>query len=57
MDNQELMDFFREAAAGIDGAMRIDLALVESKLLGEILNHGIFNGGKRIRPTAPTFPR
>ncbi len=50
MDNQELMSFFRKSAAGIDGAMRADLASVESKLLGEVLNHGIFNGGKRIRP-------
>ncbi len=50
MDNQELMLFFRESAAGIDAAMRSDLASVESQLLGEVLNHGIFNGGKRIRP-------
>lgn len=50
VDNQELMNFFREAAAGIDGAMRADLASVESGLLGEVLSHGIFNGGKRIRP-------
>lgn len=50
MDNQELMDFFRGAAAEIDEAMRADLAAVESKLLGEVLHHGIFNGGKRIRP-------
>lgn len=50
MDNQELMSFFRGAAAEIDGAMRVDLASVESKLLGEVLQHGIFNGGKRIRP-------
>lgn len=50
MDHQQLMDFFRGAAAGIDGAMRADLAAVENGRLGEILRHGIFNGGKRIRP-------
>jgi len=49
-DNQELMKYFRGAAAGIDEAMRGDLKLVRSKLLSEVLNHGIFNGGKRIRP-------
>jgi octaprenyl-diphosphate synthase len=50
VEHQELMNFFREAAAGIDAAMRADLAAVESRRLGEILAHGIFNGGKRIRP-------
>lgn len=50
MDNQELMNFLSEAAVEIDAAMRLDLAAVESGLLGEILHHGIFNGGKRIRP-------
>ncbi|MCK4838666.1 MAG: polyprenyl synthetase family protein [Desulfobulbaceae bacterium] len=50
MNNQELMTFFRESAAGIDEAMRSELASVESKLLSEVLKHGIFNGGKRIRP-------
>lgn len=50
MDNQELIGFFREAAAGVDEAMRADLASVESELLGEVVGHGVFNGGKRIRP-------
>jgi octaprenyl-diphosphate synthase len=44
------MEFFREAAAGVDQAMRADLTSVESTLLGEVISHGIFNGGKRIRP-------
>jgi octaprenyl-diphosphate synthase len=44
------MDYFRQAAGEIDRAMRADLLTVESKLLGEVLEHGIFNGGKRIRP-------
>lgn len=50
MDNQQLLKFFREAAAEIDEAMRADLDSVESRLLAEVLGHGIFNGGKRIRP-------
>lgn len=50
VDNQELKNYFREAAAGVDEAMRADLASVESGLLSEVLHHGIFNGGKRIRP-------
>lgn len=50
MGNPELMSFFREAATGIDEAMRADLASVESGLLSEVICHGIFNGGKRIRP-------
>jgi octaprenyl-diphosphate synthase len=44
------MNFFREAAMTIDAAMRADLVAVESGLLREVLAHGIFNGGKRIRP-------
>ncbi|MCA1765184.1 MAG: polyprenyl synthetase family protein [Desulfobulbaceae bacterium] len=44
------MSFFREAASGVDRAMRADLASVESTLLCEVLFYGIFNGGKRIRP-------
>lgn len=50
MDNQELMNYFRTSAGEIDEAMHSDLAAVESKLLGKVLKHGIFNGGKRIRP-------
>jgi len=50
VDNQELMNYFREAAAEVDETMRADLASVRSRMLGEVLHHGIFNGGKRIRP-------
>ncbi|MDT8335051.1 MAG: polyprenyl synthetase family protein, partial [Desulfurivibrionaceae bacterium] len=50
MDNQELINFFRQAALEVDLAMQADLASIESGLLGEVLFHGIFNGGKRIRP-------
>jgi octaprenyl-diphosphate synthase len=50
VETQELMDFFRAAAAGVDQAMQADLAAVENPSLAEILQHAVFNGGKRIRP-------
>lgn len=34
----------------IDAAMKSDLAVVKSTLLVKVLEHGIFNGGKRVRP-------
>ncbi len=50
MDTQELMGFFKAAAAGVDQAMQADLAAVGDQSLTEILHHAVFNGGKRIRP-------
>ena len=50
MDTQELMKYFREAAAGVDEAMHADLDTVENHQLSEVLNYAVFNGGKRIRP-------
>lgn len=50
MDNNELLALCKAEAAHIDQAMRADLGTIQSSLLAEVVTHGIFNGGKRIRP-------
>jgi len=50
VNNQELIAYFRGAAADIDSAMENDLSGAEVELLMKVLRHAIFNGGKRIRP-------
>lgn len=50
MSNHKVMAYFRESAARIDQAMRLDLESVRDPQLAEVLRYIIFNGGKRIRP-------
>lgn len=50
MDMNALFDQIKAEAAVIDKTMQEDLASIESPLLQKVLNHAIFNGGKRIRP-------
>ncbi len=50
MNRDELLAHLGPEMARIDAAMRDDLTTVASPLLKEILNHALFNGGKRVRP-------
>lgn len=55
MDRNELLEALKPEAKKIDEAMQEDLASVESDELADILNHAIFQGGKRIRPLLTVF--
>ena len=50
MNSSELLAALKQQAAMIDKTMEADLKTVESPLLAKIINHGIFQGGKRVRP-------
>lgn len=50
MNQQELFSCIKTEAAAIDQVMENDLAAISCPHLPEVLRHGIFNGGKRIRP-------
>jgi len=50
MNKAQLLALFKEKAVAIDGVMTEDLAIVQSPLLAQIIQHAIFQGGKRIRP-------
>ena len=47
---EDLFAFIKKEAAIVDSTMREDLAALECPLLPEILEHALFNGGKRVRP-------
>lgn len=50
---KELLEIIKKEAAEIDHHMREDLASLQSEidpLLQEVLDYGLFNGGKRLRP-------
>ncbi|MDA8164045.1 MAG: polyprenyl synthetase family protein [Desulfobacteraceae bacterium] len=55
MKQSELLATLEPETAKIDAAMRADLAGIGSPPLLEILEHAIFNGGKRIRPALTIF--
>jgi octaprenyl-diphosphate synthase len=50
MDNHKVIEYFRQSAAMIDQALRLDLAEPGDPRLAEVLEYAIFNGGKRVRP-------
>jgi len=50
MNQRLLRDRLRPEAEKIDGAMHDDIRIVGDDLLREVLEHSLFNGGKRIRP-------
>ncbi|MBU0486017.1 MAG: polyprenyl synthetase family protein [Proteobacteria bacterium] len=50
MDQQELLAELKSNVTQIDQVMRDDLSIIDSPQLSKILNHAIFNGGKRVRP-------
>ncbi len=50
MNNTELLAALKEKSVAIDAVMELDLAIIESPLLAQIIRHAIFQGGKRIRP-------
>ena len=54
-DHEVLLVRLRPEAAKIDDAMRADLAEVGNDLLAQVLRHGLFNGGKRVRPLLAIF--
>ena len=47
---EDLFAFIKKEAALIDTTMRKDLAAIQCPVLPEILEHALFNGGKRVRP-------
>lgn len=50
MNSKELLVQLEPEKQAIDAAMRNDLAVIVSPLLARVIEHGIFNGGKRVRP-------
>jgi len=50
MNREELLARLQPEMAKIDEAMADDLAAIVDPTLKEIIHHGIFNGGKRVRP-------
>lgn len=50
MDTNDMFVRIKAEAAIIDKTMQEDLASIESPFLQRVLNHALFNGGKRIRP-------
>jgi octaprenyl-diphosphate synthase len=50
VDQKELLVLMQPDIARIDAAMRVDIALIASPRLQEILAHAVLSGGKRIRP-------
>jgi len=50
MNRDELLSRLKPEMAKIDEAMAEDLAAIVNPTLREIIHHGIFNGGKRVRP-------
>ena len=50
MNRDELLARLKPEMAKIDEAMAEDLADIVNPTLREIIHHGIFNGGKRVRP-------
>jgi octaprenyl-diphosphate synthase len=55
MNQRLLRDRLRPEAEKIDKAMHNDIRIVEDDLLREVLEHSLFNGGKRIRPLLCVF--
>ena len=52
-ENRELLAVVKYEAARIDSVMREDLGSIRplvDPLLSEVLEYGLFNGGKRVRP-------
>ena len=50
MSTKELLARLGPDKEQVDAAMRADLAAIESELLAKVIEHGVFNGGKRLRP-------
>ena len=50
MNRDELLALLKPEMAKIDEAMAEDLAGIVDPTLHKIIHHGIFNGGKRVRP-------
>lgn len=50
MNRDELLPLLKPEMAKIDEAMAEDLTEIVDPTLHEIIHHGIFNGGKRVRP-------
>ncbi|MCK5339427.1 MAG: polyprenyl synthetase family protein, partial [Desulfobulbaceae bacterium] len=50
MDKDKLLDLLKPDRETIDATMRSELSSIDNSLLSEVIQHGIFNGGKRIRP-------
>ncbi|HIJ78642.1 MAG: polyprenyl synthetase family protein [Desulfobulbaceae bacterium] len=50
MNSSELLAALKQQAEMINATMREDLTTIESPLLADIINHAIFQGGKRVRP-------
>ncbi len=50
MDKKTLLPLLAPEISKIESAMQAEFANITSSLLVEVVTHGIFNGGKRIRP-------
>ncbi len=50
MDKEQLLSLLQPEIEQINQAMAAEFATIKSARLAEVVDHGIFNGGKRIRP-------
>ena len=50
MDKQTLLSHLSPDIKQVETAMQAEFATIASPLLAEVVNHAIFNGGKRLRP-------
>jgi len=50
VNRDELLARLQPLMARVDETMRLDLAAIVSPTLQEIIDHAVFNGGKRVRP-------
>jgi octaprenyl-diphosphate synthase len=50
IDRNRLRAYLKSQVEEIEGFMHQDLACIDSDLLREVVEHAIFNGGKRLRP-------
>ena len=55
MDPTTLLANLKPEAKNINTAMQEDIRAVQDGLLREVLEHSLFNGGKRVRPLLSVF--
>ena len=55
MDQRTLHDRLKPEAEKIDAAMHSDIRIIGDDMLRKVLEHSLFNGGKRVRPLLCVF--
>jgi octaprenyl-diphosphate synthase len=55
MDPKTLLTNLKPEAKKINDAMLVDISVIQDGMLREVLQHSLFNGGKRVRPLLSVF--